>query len=177
MAQPWEEIMLRPPRAVALVVLAGSVAMLGAWVERAAAQTSTPVTSGNAAVTLVEHADHVTQIDLGDPGPSIGDMLVWGPDPLYDERDNRDTGATTYGTCIAFNAATDCIAAETILFPDGGTLELQGIELAGGKPSSRTIVGGSGRYLGAAGTMAVTPSADLERWRKTITFAPLAGRP
>jgi hypothetical protein len=31
-------------------------------------------------------------------------------------------------------------------------------------PSARTIVGGSGRYLGAIGTMAAVPSADLLVW-------------
>ncbi len=79
-------------------------------------------------------------------------------------------GATTQGTCIAFNAAADCLAAETILFPDGSTLEFQGIE-RGDAPSSRTIVGGSGRYLGAIGTMAAVPSADLLLWTKTIEIA------
>jgi hypothetical protein len=82
--------------------------------------------------------------------------------------DVNDTGATTQGTCIAFNANADCLAAETILFPDGSTIEFQGIEHGGGEPSTRTIVGGSGRYLGAIGTMAAVPSADLLLWTKTI---------
>src|SRR4051794_27507129 len=70
----------------------------------------------------------------------------------------NDTGATTQGTCIAFTANSDCLAAETILFPDGSTLEFQGIE-RGGTPAARTIVGGSGRYLGVTGTMTASPSA------------------
>jgi hypothetical protein len=80
---------------------------------------------------------------------------------LRRKTDINDTGATTQGTCIAFNASSDCLAAETILFPDGSTIEFQGIERGGGMPSARTIVGGSGRYLGAIGTMAAVPSADL----------------
>ena len=63
-------------------------------------------------------------------------MLVWGPNALYDEADVNDTGATTQGTCIAFNANSDCLAAETILFPDGSTIEFQGIE-RGGSASRR----------------------------------------
>jgi hypothetical protein len=130
---------------------------------------ATPATVGGlATLVLVEHADLVTEIDLGEPGPTIGDMLVWGPNALYDEADTNDTGATTQGTCIAFNAASDCIASETIVFPDGSTLEFQGIERGGGVPSMSTIVGGSGRYLGATGTMEASPSADLTLWTKTI---------
>ena len=104
-------------------------------------------------------------------------MLVWGPDALYDEADVTDTGATTQGTCIAFNANGDCLTAETILFPDGSTIEFQGIEHGGGMPSERTIVGGSGRYLGATGTMTAVPSADLLLWTKTIEIAAPSDRP
>ena len=158
---------------VALVVFAS-----GTWPARSDAQMATPVVSdGAATLILVEHADLVTEIDLGEPGPSVGDMLVWGPNALYDEADVNDTGATTQGTCIAFNANSDCLAAETILFPDGSTLEFQGIERGGGAPSARTIVGGSGRYIGAVGTMTAVPSADLMLWTKTIEIAPPPGRP
>lgn len=170
--------MPRPSPTFALVVLVAVVVASGAWAAGVSAQMATPaVGAGTSTLILVEHADLVTEIDLGEPGSSVGDMLVWGPNALYDEADANDTGATTQGTCIAFNAASDCIAAETILFPDGSTLEFQGIERAGGVPSARTIVGGSGRYLGATGTMAASPSADLTLWTKTIEIAPPAGRP
>jgi hypothetical protein len=162
---------------VALVALVVLVLASGAWVVRAQAEMATPAGASYATLILIEHADSVTEIDLGEPGPSIGDMLVWGPNALYDEADVKDTGATTQGTCIAFNANGDCLAAETILFPDGSTLEFQGIERSGGVPSARTIVGGSGRYLGAIGTMAAVPSADLLLWTKTIEIAPPPGRP
>jgi hypothetical protein len=158
---------------VALIVIAG-----GWWMARTDAQMATPGVSDTAAtLILVEHADLVTEIDLGEPGPSVGDMLVWGPNALYDGDNATDTGATTQGTCIAFNASSDCLAAETILFSDGSTLEFQGIERGAGAPSARTIVGGSGRYLGAAGSMTAVPSADLTLWTKTIEIAPPAGRP
>lgn len=168
--------MRQPLPLFALVALVTLVIASGSWVARTSAQMATPAT-GPATLTLIEHADRVTEIDLGEPGPSIGDMLVWGPNALYDEADDSDTGATTQGTCIALNAASDCIASETIVFPDGSTLEFQGIERGGGVPSARTIVGGSGRYLGVAGTMAASPSADLMLWTKTIEIAPPAGRP
>ena len=170
--------MPRPSLTFALVVLVAFVIASGSWAARGYAQMAIPAAgAGEATLILIERADLVTEIDLGEPGPSIGDLLVWGPNALYDEADANDTGAATQGTCIAFNAASDCIAAETIVFPDGSTLELQGIERGGGVPSARTIVGGSGRYLGAVGTMAATPSADLTRWTKTIDIAAPHGRP
>jgi hypothetical protein len=162
---------------LALVAIVALVIASGAWVGRAQAEMATPTSARYATLILIEHADSVTEIDLGEPGPSVGDMLVWGPNALYDEADVNDTGATTQGTCIAFNANGDCLAAETILFPDGSTIEFQGIERSGGVPSARTIVGGSGRYLGAIGTMAAVPSADLLLWTKTIEIAPPPGRP
>ena len=106
----------------------------------------------------------------------MGDMLVWGPNALYDDANVNDTGATTQGTRIAFNANSDCLAAEMIVFPDGSTLEFQGIE-RGDAPAAGTIVGGSGRYPGAIGTMTASPSADLKLWTKTIEFAAPPNRP
>jgi hypothetical protein len=170
--------MPRLSRLLTLVALVALIITSGARAARTSAEMSTPTAgAGNATLILIEHADHVTEIDLGELGPSVGDMLVWGPNALYDDGNANDTGPTTQGTCIAFNTTSDCLAAETIVFPDGSTLEFQGIERAGGVPSVRTIVGGSGRYLGAVGTMTASPSADLELWTKTIEFAAPPARP
>ena len=163
--------MLRLPSLPVLVTLVALIIASGAWAARTSAEMSTPSASAGAAtLVLIEHADLVTEIDLGEPGASVGNLLVWGPNALYDEADADDTGATTQGTCIAFIAAADCLVAETILFPDGSTLEFQGIE-RGDAPAVRTIVGGSGRYLGASGTMTAAPSADSLLWTKTIEIS------
>ncbi len=140
----------------------------------ATAQEATPPATRT--VHLVEHAVHLTTIDHGEPGPSVGDVQVWGPNPLYDERDNTDSGATTQGICTALNAAFDCIVTETIVFADGSTLQIQGVEYATA-PSHRAIVGGSGAYLGATGTVAVEPTQDQSRWAKTIEIFLPAGKP
>ena len=163
--------MRRLPRRLALVSLVALAIVSGAGLVRAHAKMATSAGASNATLILVEHADQVTEIDLGEPGPSTGDMLVWGLNALYDQADGDDTGTITQGTCITCNASADCLAAETILCPDGSTLEFHGIERGGGVPSARTIVGGSGRYLGAIGTMTAAPSADLTLWTKTIEIA------
>ena len=76
---------------LALVSLVALVIASGAWVARVHAEMATPADASNATLILVEHADLVTKIDLGEAGPSIGDMLVWGPNALYDEAEVFDS--------------------------------------------------------------------------------------
>jgi hypothetical protein len=133
------------------------------------AHDATPIAVGEPDITLVlvERTDTIVDVDQGEPGPSAGDLSIWGPNPLYDEANETDTGATTQGICTAFSSG-DCMVVETIVFPDGSTLQLQGIESGGGQSSTRFIVAGSGQYFGAQGTMTVQPSEDRQRWTKTL---------
>jgi hypothetical protein len=138
-------------------------------VSQASAQEATPVvTAETETFTLVEHALNVTVVDVGDPGASAGDITVWGPDPLFDEANETDTGAITQGSCFALNADYDNHCYETVLFPDGSTIAIQGVQLGNGGPSVTTIVGGSGRYLGATGTVTVTATEDDSLWTKVF---------
>jgi len=133
------------------------------------AQEATPVGGEDSTVfILVERPDQVTIVDLGTPGKSAGDLTVWGPNPLYDEANAVDTGAMTHGSCMSLNTAGDNHCTETVLFADGSTLEIQGIQRGSGEPSLTTIVGGSGEYRGATGTVVVDPSADYQTWTKTF---------
>ena len=68
--------MRRLPLLLALVSLVALVIASGAWVARAHAEMATPAGASTATLILVEHADRVTEIDLGELGPSVGDMLV-----------------------------------------------------------------------------------------------------
>ena len=152
------------------LVMGGLVALPG--VVHASAQGATPVTDGaTETFTLIEHAEHVTIVDIGDLGTSPGDITVWGPDPLYDEANEVDTGAVTQGSCHALNTDGDNHCYETIVFADGSTLAIQGVQLGSGGPSVTTIVGGSGTYLGAAGTLTVTADADRFLWTKEFAIS------
>ncbi|MDQ3640053.1 MAG: hypothetical protein M3450_00965 [Actinomycetota bacterium] len=134
-----------------------------------AAQEATPVIGEDGTVfILVERPDQVTILDLGDSGTSAGDLTVWGPNPLYDEANEVDTGAVTHGSCMSLNTVGDNHCKETVLFADGSTLEIQGIQRGSGEPSLTTIVGGSGTYLGATGTVLVDPSPDYRTWSKSF---------
>jgi len=153
------------------VVLALLPAMLFAVMGQISvtAQDATPVPINEPAIlVLVERAENITNLDLGETGRSTGDMIVWGPNALYDQTNTTDSGATTQGFCVSLNETGLCVLTETILFPDGSTIELHGVQAGGSGASSRTIVGGSGQYLGATGTVGIQPSDDLSTWVKTF---------
>ena len=162
--------MRRPLLLCALVTLV-VIASGGFWAAITRAQDATPAggAAGATVLILVEHNDAMDDVlQEESTGPAAGDLRVWGPNALYDETNTTDTGAKTQGTCVALNAAFDCLLNETIVFPDGSTLEIQGLQPGGALPSTRTIVGGSGQYLGALGTVTVAPTEDLALWTKTI---------
>ena len=69
--------MLRLSRLWTLVTLAALIIAIGAWVAGTSAEMSTPTAgAGDATLILIEHADLVTEIDLGEPGASVRDLLV-----------------------------------------------------------------------------------------------------
>ncbi len=68
----------------------------------------------------------------------------------------------------ALNASFACVLTETITFPDGSTLQFQGVGQGGTTPSVRTIVGGSGAYLWATSIAAVAPTDDFKLWTRTL---------
>ena len=163
--------MFRSLFAVLMLVLAFIAGNL--WSSPSEAQDATPVaTTGTVTLILVESAGTIVD-RFGDDGPSAGDIRVWGPNPLFDASNTTDTGAVTMGSCIGINTKFDCLANETIIFPDGSRLEIQGVQPGDPVPSVRTIVGGSGQYLGATGTVTVTPSEDLAVWTKTFEISGL----
>jgi hypothetical protein len=152
---------------VFVVAFAVGLGIAGA-IAQDSAPMATPASDRSTSLTLVERAISVSTVDIGGSGMTPGDILVWGPDPLYDAANETDTGATTQGSCLALNTAGVHHCTETIIFPDESTIEIQGVQPPGDGPSSRTIVGGSGQYVNASGTMLVDPSADLSTWTKTL---------
>lgn len=160
---------MRSSRIVLTLALA-VVVMFG--VARAVAQEATPQPDGGPiTLILVERSGTPggeTITDIGDPGFTAGDTLVWGPNPLYDADNAVDTGATTAGSCQTLNANGDGLCMEVITFPDGSTIAVQGIQLGHGERSTTTIVGGSGQYLHASGTLIVEASEDRSLWTKTL---------
>ncbi len=132
-----------------------------------AAQEATP--AGPDALVFVEHNDLVQTIDLGDPGDSVGDILVWGPNPLYHASNETDTGAIMAGECITLPGDGYQHCAMTFVLPDGSQLTAQGLQ-RGHETSVSVITGGTGNYLGATGRLTSEPSFDLSLYTHTIEF-------
>jgi hypothetical protein len=164
-----------------LALLVTLVGMIGSGAVRA--QDATPevpigtpeaVTASSAPVELmlVDQSRNVNNVEFGNDGLTPGDLIVWGPDPLYNADDLQDTGSVTYGSCVMVNTDGDCMAQETFIFADGSTLEVQGLEFGATKPSVKTIVGGSGIFLGATGTLTDIPDENRTTWTKHIEYWP-----
>lgn len=172
-------VRIRWIRALALLVtLVGMMGYGAVWAQDATPEvpigTPEAVTASSAPVELelVDQSRNVNNVDFGNDGLTPGDLIVWGPDPLYNADDLQDTGSLTYGSCVMVNTDGDCMAQETFIFADGSTLEVQGLEFGATKPSVKTIVGGSGIFLGATGTLTDIPDADRTTWTKHIEYWP-----
>jgi hypothetical protein len=146
---------------VALIVVA-----VGA--HRLAAQEASPVAGSGESLVLVERSERSQSLDLGDPGVSAGDLLVWGPNLFYDAANATATGGSSVGECITLNADGNQHCIQTLVFPDGSTLTAQGIQQGDGSPATYAITGGTGTYLGATGRMITDPSADFSLFTYTI---------
>lgn len=152
-------------RILALVMLCVAMS-LGAG--QLAAQEATPVVEPETLV-LVERDENTELIDLGEPGASAGDILVFGPNPLYDAANETDTGATIVGTCIWLTADGHQQCTITFMFPDDSMVTAQGHQQEGAQ-SVMVITGGTGEYLNATGRLLSEPSDDGTIFTQTLEF-------
>ena len=94
-------------------------------------------------------------IDLGEPGDSVGDVLVFDQ-PLLDEHGN--SLGNNSGVCIR-TRVEHSFQCQWTLTLDDGSIQVAGRELDRGT-SSITIVGGTGVYSGITGHMDSTNNGD-----------------
>jgi hypothetical protein len=127
----------------------------GLWAQQpTASDAKTPLIT-----TLVTIADArsgiVQRIDLGEPGDSPGDMLVFDQ-PLLNS--NYEPIGANSGFCIRIlpGKFSECQWTLTLA---NGTITVAGREADSGT-SMIPIVGGSGDYLLVGGVMATTPNGD-----------------
>lgn len=157
--------------AIALLTSGGIVGLARA--STGATPQASPATGAPTTLVLVERSLHTTNVRRNPATLAAGDMVVWGPNPVYDATNTTDTGATTQGYRVYLNAAGASVGNETLVFPDGSTLETQGsAPSAQVMTSTRTIIGGSGRYRGATGTETVQGAADHSTWTETYHIWP-----
>ena len=109
--------------------------------------------------TLITIADAREQaaklVDNGEPGDSIGDLLVFDQ-PLLDEGFNKI--GNNSGTCTRTHVGHSFQCHWTLTF-EHGSIQVAGRELDKGT-SAIAIVGGSGTYSGIRGEMTSVNNAD-----------------
>lgn len=116
-------------------------------------------------VTIADASTSKAQlIDTGEPGDSVGDMLVFDQ-PLLDEH-KRQIG-TNSGTCIRTRAAHSFQCNWTLSL-ENGSIQVAGREFDEGT-SAISIVGGTGIYSGISGEME-SVNNDNGTFTQTLRF-------
>jgi len=100
-------------------------------------------------IELIEHADTDATLDLGAKGDSVGDLLTWS-NPLFDATNKSQVGSDQ-GYCVRVAVAKSWECSWTNTLKDGQ------IMVSGSfwddKDSLLAVVGGTGKYVGARGTL------------------------
>lgn len=113
-------------------------------------------------VVATAKGQHLATVDLGRPGKSSGDVYVFSS-PLLDSQEKESIGRV-YGTqtSIALDSDSETVQAMiTYDFGDGDQITVGGIGeyprgdkgLVENQEFERPILGGTGRYAGAGGTV------------------------
>lgn len=118
--------------------------------------------------TLITIADARTNaaklIDIGDPGDSVGDILVFDQ-PLLDEHGGNI--GNNSGTCIRTRVGHSFQCQWTLSLEDG-SIQVAGREFDKGT-SNISIVGGTGKYAGISGQMDSSNNGD-GRFTQTLRY-------
>jgi len=107
-------------------------------------------------VTIADARVNTAQyIDIGEPGDSVGDILVFDQ-PLLD-KDMKEIGNNS-GTCVRTRIGHSSQCQWTLAL-ENGNIQVSGRELDQGT-STISIVGGTGIYSGISGVMESTNNND-----------------
>jgi len=145
--------MKRLPTVALGVVCAAAVPALAATV---AAQGRAPDRAQARTVTVIEHADNDTTTDTGAKGDSVGDLLTFANE-IYDENNAEKVGSDT-GWCIRTVAGKSWECFWTLTLADG-QITVEG-PFYDTRDSRLAIIGGTGVYRDAHGTMLLHARAD-----------------
>jgi allene oxide cyclase len=120
------------------------------WLLAGALVLTVPV-AGLAAerIEVVEHALSDATLDLGAKGDSVGDLLTWS-NPIFDAANKTQIG-TDQGYCVRVSVGKSWECTWTTLLKDGQIM-VEG-PFYDDKDSLFAIIGGTGKYAGARGSM------------------------
>jgi hypothetical protein len=145
------------PLTLAIIVLLAVVAMPPCF-----AQAPTPVGFWDGAAnvstnqdhfTLYNHDTHQAFLDLGDPGPSVGDQYVFGGD-VSKQQGGTPIGRMS-GQCVTISD-TEMLCTSSFTF-NGDQISFQALVdvtvFFAGQPFEFAVTGGTGSYRKARGTV------------------------
>jgi allene oxide cyclase len=140
-----------------LLILAVPLAAtaLAVSISASASGPSAPSARATTTVSVVEHAATDVTTDTGKKGDSAGDVLTFAND-VYNAQDSAKVG-TDEGFCVRTVKGKTYECTWTTILP-GGHLAVQG-PFYDARNSTVAIVGGTGRYRNARGTMRLTSRA------------------
>ena len=116
-------------------------------------------------IEVVERALTDATLDLGAKGDSVGDLLTWS-NPIFDAADKNQIG-TDQGYCVRVLVGKSWECTWTTLLKDGQIM-VEG-PFYDDKDSLFTIIGGTGKFAGARGSMKLH-ARDAKATSYTFTF-------
>ena len=117
-------------------------------------------------LTLYSLATGDRFVELDQAG-GAGNMTLWNS-AIQDEQGNRlGTGA---GVCIRLDAAGHHMCNLVIDHDGHGTINVSGVQVAEPATATLTMIGGTGEYQGATGTVESTPVEDRARFKYEIDY-------
>ena len=144
---------------VASALVIGPVVMAG----QSSADDARAASGAEVINLLAEHNPVTAELDLGDPGFSVGDQTVFS-DTMT--RNGRAVGQHGGFCQVVSETHSNCL---TTMQLTGGQITLQAL-LDGSVPGTAAITGGTGVYSRAHGEMRFEPvDGDTDRVRLTIT--------
>ena len=153
-------------RTLATALTAGTIATLAAVLP---AQGQDPGGARTLTFTSTEKQGEERMIDSRPKGPSVGDRGCW-------HRRSAQAGKTAgrlEGDCVAVDKRFGVLQCSVVVILADGRITLQGASVdkripgVGGRGEEYAITGGTGAYVGAAGTMRRTGDGR----RDTLTFS------
>jgi hypothetical protein len=104
-------------------------------------------------IKLVEHPVNETTVDVGAKGDSVGDLLTFA-NPIFDAANKVEIGSDQgYCVRVVVGKSWECIWT---LILKSGQITVEG-PFADSGDSTFAITGGTGKYVGAKGTLKLHP--------------------
>jgi hypothetical protein len=108
-------------------------------------------------ISVIEHPDSDTVIDTGAKGDSAGDLLPFA-NPIFDAANAKQIGSDQ-GNCVRTKVGVSWECNWTTMLA-AGSLVVEGPYLDSGAPTTLAIIGGTGRYATARGTMTLSAAGS-----------------